>query len=103
MPFLVLFSVNLCYHIVEGDHDWIEALKETFKPYKEKVRIIEAFASSQSFGKYIKLDDVLDGGIDLVKMDIEGSEKKALIGAKEHIKIFAQLEKWPYLCGTLKT
>ncbi len=34
----------------------------------------------------VKLDDDIEEKITLLKMDIEGAEKKALIGAKEHIK-----------------
>ncbi len=35
----------------------------------------------------VRLDDDIKEKIDIIKMDIEGGEKRALIGAREHIKV----------------
>ena len=36
--------------------------------------------------KVVRLDDEINEKIDIIKMDIEGGERKALLGAKRHIK-----------------
>ncbi len=70
-------------YLIEADPKWIEALKYTFEPYKEKVVIIEKYASSYSEGDFARIDSLVDENVDFIKMDIEGQEHEALIGANE--------------------
>lgn len=71
-------------YLVEIDSDWIEALNYTFEPYKEKVTIIQGFLTDIVGDDTITIDEIAKGErIDFIKMDIEGAEPKALIGAKE--------------------
>ena len=70
--------------IVESDKEWIDALKLTFKPWKEKVEIIHKYASDISSDSTIALDDIYlrnNEVIDFIKMDIEGYEGQVLNGA----------------------
>ena len=68
------------------DEKWIEALKETFREYSEKVVIIQKFLSSYNDGVYATLDTLIYEPVDYIKMDIEGNEWDALEGAKRIIK-----------------
>lgn len=68
-------------YLIEADVEWIEALKYTFEPYKDKVEIIEAFLGNGE-GE-ISVDEIIGSGrLDFIKMDIEGAEVSALCGAK---------------------
>jgi hypothetical protein len=74
-------------YLVESDDGWIEALKYTFKGYKDKVTIIKAFVSDKSQDVTMRLDDLIGNQrIDFIKMDIEGNEIKALNGCREIIE-----------------
>ena len=73
-------------YIIETDEKWIEALKETFREYSEKVVIIQKFLSSYNDGVYATLDTLIYEPVDYIKMDIEGNEWDALEGAKRIIK-----------------
>lgn len=73
-------------YIIEADADWVEALKESFKNYGDKVEIIQSFVSSVDEGKMHTLDSLISDKIDFIKMDIEGYEWDALIGAKKLIQ-----------------
>lgn len=71
-------------YIFECDPGWIEALKATFKPWKDKVRIVTAFVSNTSNNGMTTLDDYFKEsyeGIDLIKIDVEGEELPVLQGA----------------------
>lgn len=69
--------------LIEIDEEWIEALKITFAPWKEKVTIINKYLSDVSNETSITLDDINKTDyINLVKLDIEGYEIRALAGAK---------------------
>lgn len=76
-------------YIFEADEDWMEALKCTFKDYKEKVHLIHSFVSDSDSGKCKTLDHLLKhrSDIDLVKIDVEGEEISVLTGGKQ---IFSQ-------------
>ncbi len=74
-------------YMVEVDEDWIEALKYTFKDYRDKITIIKSFVSNKSDDKTKRMDDLLPNQkIDFIKMDIEGEELKALEGCTEIIE-----------------
>lgn len=69
-------------YLIEAEPDWCEALALTFQKYREKVKIIQGFASASEKKGQIVLDKHFkDLKIDFVKMDIEGAEKEALQGA----------------------
>lgn len=84
------FSLNIIeqvekIYMVEADPLWIEALQQTFSNYKDKVEIIAGYASSYNEGDYVTLDSVIDDKLNFIKMDIEGCEYDALIGAERLI------------------
>jgi len=61
--------------IIEPDSDWVEALQATFRPWENKVRIINRFASDTDGGEYITLNSLLgENGVDFIKMDVGGAE-----------------------------
>ena len=70
-------------YLIESDPLWIEALKYTFKNYKDKVCILDNFISDYNEGKISTLDNIIHEKIDFIKMDIEGSEYEALKGARK--------------------
>ena len=71
-------------YLFECDEIWIEALNETFKPWKSKVEIVKKYVSDKDEDNYISLDTFMKNKtIDnlFLKMDIEGAELDALKGA----------------------
>lgn len=90
-----MFSLKLSdlsdeIHLFECNPDWIEALNNTFSPWKDKVKILNNYVSDQNDGQNISLDKYLLGqpfrGLDIVKMDIEGAEISALRGMTNFMK-----------------
>lgn len=74
--------------MIDADDEWIEALNHTFINDMDKVEIICGYVGCLSDGdNKICLDSVLDEcKIGYIKMDIEGYEKDALLGAKRILK-----------------
>ena len=73
-------------YMFEPDAGWVEALKYTFEPYKEKVEIINKCLSNYIDNTTTTIDEVLNGAkVDFIKMDIEGEEYCAIEGAQESI------------------
>lgn len=72
-------------YLIETDDEWAEALRETFKPYADKVVIIQKFVTSVDCGQYATLDGLISEPVDFIKMDIEGNEWEALLGARKLI------------------
>lgn len=70
-------------YIFEANPDWIEALKISFEPYKEKVEIIHKFVSNSTYGESVALDDFFEGKQPptFIKLDVEGNEDIVLGGA----------------------
>ncbi len=79
-------------YIIETDEDWIEALRETFKDYLEKVIIIKKYITSYNEGEFAALDSLVKEPVNFIKMDIEGNEWEALCGAKKLINRSKQLK-----------
>ena len=79
-------------YLFECNPDWIEALEATFRPWKEKVEIINKYVlddeekeREQKKNNSISLDRFFDDKEKptLVKMDVEGVEAKILAGARK--------------------
>ena len=68
--------------IFESDFDWIEALNMTFKPYGDKVSIINLYASDVSNSDSAKIDDIVSDTNVALKIDVEGMEMCVLKGAE---------------------
>lgn len=79
-------------YIIESDEKWIEALKETFRPYSEKVIFINKFITSYNEGEFATLDSLIGDSVNFIKMDIEGNEWEALCGAERLIKKSTKLK-----------
>ncbi|MEG1648585.1 MAG: FkbM family methyltransferase [Rikenellaceae bacterium] len=74
--------------LFEVDEQWIEALNMTFKPWKDKVTIINRYVSDTTDSSNITIDDYVSQGnpISFIKADVEGAEEIVLSGAKEFFK-----------------
>jgi precorrin-6B methylase 2 len=70
-------------YLFESDPEWIEALQATFQPWKDKTVIINKYISNTDNNNNITLDKYfhLKPKPTIIKLDIEGSEQKALEGA----------------------
>ena len=78
--------VNHAY-LFECDREWMETLKITFAPWKDKVTIVPKYVCDKEDEDSVTLDSFFsDKKVDFLKMDIEGAELSALDGAKELIK-----------------
>lgn len=68
--------------IFECDEDWIEALNATFEPWREKVQIVNRFASSKNDKNEVRIDafEAHEQKV-FIKIDVEGTEKEVLMGA----------------------
>ncbi len=77
-------------YLFEQDRGWIEALKATFAPWKEKVVLIPKFVSDKTTDTEIRPDDYFHGKKDkptFYKIDVEGSETAVLNGMKSILKL----------------
>lgn len=82
----VIDKVSKIY-LIECDPLWNEALRYTFEPYLDKVVFIEKFLSDKTNDENVRIDDIISSNekIDMIKMDIEGAEVSAIIGARKTI------------------
>ena len=71
-------------YLFERDKKWINALQQTFKPWREKTFIVNKYVSATNEGEnFIALDYYFkDEKIDFIKADIEGMEIDLLKGSK---------------------
>jgi hypothetical protein len=70
-------------YLIETDNEWIEALNETFKPWKDKITIINKFISNRNDDKNMTLDSYFSNiEIDFLKIDVDGAEEELLKGAE---------------------
>ncbi len=85
----VIDSIEKAY-LFECDEEWIEALRATFEPYKDKVCIVPKLVSDIVDEQTITVDKFCEeqhiDEVGLLKMDVEGYEKKVLQGAKQLIR-----------------
>ena len=70
--------------LFESSKEWIEPLRATFAPWKEKVTIVNKFAGDVSNAKCVTLDDYFAPGdkLSFLKIDVEGAESRLLSGCK---------------------
>ncbi len=79
----VIEKASLIY-IIEPDNDWIEALDATFKPWANKVRIINKYASDTDSDNCISLSGMLgDNPVNFIKMDVGGAEVRIIRSAEK--------------------
>lgn len=70
-------------YLIEPDPVWQECLQRTFYPFKDKVVICNKSLARYDSSSTITLDSLLNNQkIDFLKMDIEGGEIDALLGAQ---------------------
>ena len=70
-------------YLFEVDEEWIDVLKVTFAPWKEKVEIICKYVSDHDDDENVTLDTFLGKEkVDFIKADIEGAETALLKGCK---------------------
>lgn len=73
-------------YLFEADSEWVEALKYTFAPYRDKVVIVNKYLSNYTDAATISIDAFIsEEQIDFMKLDIEGEEYYALDGARNMI------------------
>jgi len=70
--------------LFESSKEWIEPLKATFAPWKEKVEIVNKFAGDVTSAKCVTLDDYFspEEKLSFLKIDVEGAESLLLSGCK---------------------
>lgn len=74
-------------YLVECDAKWIPALEATFAPWREKVTIIAKMLGDRADETHTTIDEIAAGEtIDMIKMDVEGAEAAALVGAAETLR-----------------
>lgn len=74
-------------YIFECDPKWVEALRMTYKDYKDKVTIIPKMLGNRVDEKTTTLSNVIrDKKVDFIKMDIEGAEADALLASEELLR-----------------
>lgn len=74
-------------YLVECDPDWVEALKYTFKDYMNKVVLCEKSLNDEDTYKTVTIDSITGcQPVNFIKMDIEGAEPLALMGAVKTIE-----------------
>ena len=69
-------------YLIEADGEWMDALKRTFQPYRDKVVFCQKFLTRYDSASTITLDSLVTENIDFLKMDIEGAEIDALLGGR---------------------
>lgn len=87
-------------YLFEQDTLWLEAIKATFEPWKDKVTIVQKYVSDHNSLKEQTLDDFFENGTDehlFLKMDIEGAERHALAGCE---KLFRNCKKLDFAICT---
>ncbi len=73
-------------YLIECSENWIRTLKESFADYQDKVHIIPKYAGAFDDEETVTLDTLLEKYSErriFIKMDIEGMEPDALMGARK--------------------
>lgn len=71
-------------YLFEPDPIWMPALEATYKPWKDKVTIVNKYVSNYNDENCMTLDSFLNEvKVDFIKMDVEGYERSILEGAHQ--------------------
>ena len=70
-------------YLIESDIRWMEPLKRSFYDYRDKTILVNKYLEGYNSSDTVTLDSIIEEKVDFLKMDIEGAEVKALLGAKE--------------------
>lgn len=74
-------------YLIEADGEWIEPLGQTFREDGGKVQIVQGFLGDTHGGDCVSIDGLFgQEEIHFIKMDIEGAEKPALLGAAQTLQ-----------------
>jgi hypothetical protein len=75
-------------YLFECEEDWIEALENTFLPWKGKITIIKKYVSNRNNDREISIDEFCKNNYSpgFIKLDIEGAELSALKGSFRTLK-----------------
>jgi len=76
-------------YLFECEEKWMEALRVTFRPWKEKICIVKKYVSDHDEGECLTIDSLFqdkEKNNIFIKMDIEGAELAALKGAGQLLK-----------------
>lgn len=73
--------------LFEPEERWLEVIRHTFYPYRDKTVIIPKKLGRNNNGNETTLDEIIgQGKCDFIKMDIEGAEPDALLGAMDVLR-----------------
>jgi hypothetical protein len=92
--FFTLSVIEKCKkaYLFEADEKWIDALRITFTPWKEKVSIVNKYVSDNNGINAVKMDDFFNNeNVNFIKVDIEGSESQFLAGASKILSMYRPL------------
>ena len=82
----IIERINKAY-LFEYDPEWIEALKLTFQPWKDKVEIVPKFVSDKNDAKHCSGDVFFHGKeISFLKIDVDGGERGLLKGFEKTLQ-----------------
>ena len=71
-------------YLFENNRQWIKALKQTFKPWEDKIIIVDKAVSNIHEGENVTFDKFFGSKrIDFIKADVEGAEIRLLEGCKD--------------------
>jgi hypothetical protein len=75
--------------LIETNPAWLDALEATFKPWKEKVIIINKFVSDHNSASTITIDKIIEqeGHVNFIKIDVDGEEGPLLSGSKHTLRL----------------
>lgn len=82
-------------YLIECDPTWVETLKVTFAPWKEKVVFVEKYLSDMDDNQFVTIDylvKAIEGEKYFVKMDVEGFEKQSLAGMKQLLTVATNIK-----------
>ena len=67
-------------YLFESNQEWVEALRATFKPWENKVIIVNKFVTNHDSDQTVNINTFysINSDITFFKVDIEGEEKKFL-------------------------
>lgn len=73
-------------YLFEADQEWIEALEQTFAPWKDKVEIIPKFVSDKDDAQHCSGDVFFaEREVTFFKIDVDGGERALLKGMEKTI------------------